>query len=102
MSEPDDPEHEPEEATAEEVIGECSEVADEQLDEIEKSDANLYSDILTMCDLIFLEPGRAHSMSTAIRTSEGIRLRLAVPDHRPSKIFWSTSGPRIEAVFPYP
>jgi hypothetical protein len=79
-----------------------SEVADEQLDELQASDADLYNDILTMCELIFTEPARAQSMSTAIHTSEGIVLRLPVAGRAPCKVFWTTDGPRVEAVFSHP
>lgn len=82
--------------------GGYSEIADEQLDQIEATDAALYGDILTICELILADPGRAQSMSTAIQTGQGIRLRLAVPGRHPYKVFWATAGPRIEAVFPYP
>jgi hypothetical protein len=54
------------------------------------------------CELIFRMPGLAHSLSTAVTTSEGIRMRLPVPGHPRYKVFWSTDGPRIEAVFPHP
>lgn len=84
------------------VAGDYSEVADEQLDEIEASEPALYNDILTVCELIFTNPARAQAMSTAIQTGQGIRLRLAVPGRHPYKIFWRSAGPRIEAVFPYP
>jgi hypothetical protein len=86
-----------------EFVGSYSEIADEQLDELEAGgDADLYNDVLTLCHLIFSSPERAQSMSTAITTNDGIRLRLAVPGHAPYKVFWSSGGPRIEAVFPYP
>ena len=84
------------------VAGNYSEVADNQLDEIEAADAQLYNDILTVCELIFTHPERAQSMSTALQTGQGIRLRLAVPGRYPHKVFWSSSGPRGEAVFPHP
>lgn len=79
-----------------------SEVADEQLDEIQAREADLYHDILTICELIFTQPGRAQSMSTAISTREGIVLRLAVPGRSPYKVFWTSAEPRIEAVFSHP
>lgn len=80
-----------------------SEVADGQLDEIEATDVDLYNDVLTVCELIFVHPDRAQSMSTAVHTQEqGIVLRLPVPGRAPYKVFWTTSGPRVEAVFPHP
>lgn len=83
------------------VEGSYSRVADEQLDEIEASDPGLYNDLLTICELIFTDPSRAQSMSAAVRTEQGIVFRLAVPGRPPYKVFWSSDGPRIEAVFPY-
>jgi hypothetical protein len=79
-----------------------SEIANEQLDEIEASDANLYSDVVTICEFILDNPGQAQSLSSALTTKEGIRFRLSVPGHHPYKVFWSSRGPRIEAVFPHP
>jgi len=83
--------------------GDYSEVADQQLNELEAGDdADLYDAVLDACELIFRVPGVAQGMSTAIATAEGIRLRLPVAGHPPYKVFWSTDGPRIEAVFPHP
>jgi hypothetical protein len=82
--------------------GDYSEIADEQLDELEHADGSLYNDILTVCEQIFLNPARARSMSAAITTPDGIVFRVAVPGRAPYKVFWSSDGPRIEAVFPYP
>jgi hypothetical protein len=79
-----------------------SEIADQQLDELQASDPDLYNDILTICELVFEHPSRAQALSTAVRTPDGIVLRLAVPDRFPHKVFWTSSGPRIEAVFPHP
>lgn len=81
--------------------GEYSEVADEQLNELEGSDPALYNDVLTVCEAIFADASRAQSMSAAIQTQGGIVFRLAVPGRHPYKVFWSSNGPRIEAVFPY-
>ena len=78
-----------------------SEVADQQLDELQVSDPDLYNDILTLCELVLDHPDHARSMSTAIQTPDGIVLRLAVPGRFPYKVFWTSSGPRIEAVFPH-
>lgn len=84
------------------VEGPYSGVADAQLDELESSHPELYNDVLTMCELIFENPERAQSLSSAVRTEQGIRLRLAVPGRYPYKVFWASDGPRIEAVFPHP
>lgn len=80
-----------------------SEVADAQLDGLEQGDdPDLYNAVLDACELVFRAPARARAISTAITTREGIRLRLPVAGHPPYKVFWSTEGPRIEAVFPHP
>lgn len=84
------------------VEGAYSQVADEQLDAIERTDAALYNDLLTICEFVFTEPMRAQSMSAAVRTDHGIVFRLPVPGRHPYKVFWTSNGPRIEAVFPYP
>lgn len=54
---------------------------------------------LDVCEMIFRLPGRAQSMASAVKTDQGIRMRLPVPGHPPYKLFWSTEGPRIEVVF---
>ena len=82
------------------VGGAYSQVADEQLDVLTKENAALYDDILTICEFIFTSPARAQSMSTVITTNNGPVMRLPVPKHHPYKVFWTTSVPRIEAVFP--
>ena len=82
-----------------------SEVADKQLDDLEQGDdQDLYNAALDACELIFQASGLAQQRSTAIQTSEGIRLRLPIAGHPPYKVFWSQShdGPRVEAVFPHP
>ncbi len=83
--------------------GAYSEVADVQLDELETgTDMGLYNAVLVNCDLIFRKPGQVQANSTAITTDEGIRFRLPAPGYPPYKIFWSSEGPTIEAVFPFP
>ncbi|CAN5876649.1 hypothetical protein BH09ACT7_BH09ACT7_54430 [soil metagenome] len=86
------------------VGGDYSEVADTQLDKLGSDDADvdLYNSVLDTIDFIFRLPGQAQSLSTAITTPAGIRMRLPVIGHPPYKVFWSTEGPRIEAVFPHP
>ena len=59
-----------------------SAIADRQLDELQATDPDLYNDILTICDLVFDHPGRAQTMSTAVRTPDGTVLRLAAPASR--------------------
>jgi len=83
--------------------GDYSEVADKQLDALEAGpDIDLYNAVLDACDLIFRMPEHAQALSTAITTADGIRFRLPVVAHPPVKVFWSSDGPRIEAVFPHP
>jgi hypothetical protein len=79
-----------------------SEIANAQLDEIEASDAELYNDICVLCEFILDQPAKAQSLSSGLTTKDGIRFRLAVPGRHPYKVFWTSNGPRIEAVFPYP
>ena len=83
-----------------------SEIADSQLDALERSDPAAYRDAITVCGLIFDHPGRAQAMSSAISTDLGLVLRLAVPGRPPLKVFWSTNGagdgPRSEAVLDHP
>jgi hypothetical protein len=83
--------------------GAYSRVADAQLDKLEGSaDPGLYNAVLDACELVFRAPELARQRSTAITTKEGIRLRLPVAGYPPYKVFWSSKGPRIEAVFPHP
>jgi hypothetical protein len=84
--------------------GDYSAVADAQLDALEQGpDKDLYNAVLDACELIFRLPGEAQALSSAVTTSEGIRMRLPVPPGHPRyKVFWSTSGARIEAIFPHP
>lgn len=83
--------------------GDYSEVADTQLDELENGpDIDRYNSVLDTIELILRLPGQAQSLSTAITTPDGIRMRLPVIGHPPYKVFWSTEGPRIEAIFPPP
>jgi hypothetical protein len=78
--------------------GDYSAIADTQLDALETGpDVDLDNAVLDACELIFRMPGQAQSLSTAVTTKEGIHMRLPVPGN---KVFWSTVGPRIEAVFP--
>jgi hypothetical protein len=85
------------------VEGDYSEVADAQLDALETGpDADLYNAVLDACALVLSRPGQAQSMSTAFTTRDGIRMRLPVDGYPHYKVFWSTDGPRIEAVFPHP
>ncbi len=78
-----------------------SAIAHEQLDAMEMNDPDLYEDVLGVCHEIFDQPGLVRARSGAIRTIQGVRLVTSVPGRFPMKVFWSTDGPRIEAVFPY-
>lgn len=85
------------------VEGDYSQIADAQLDALETgADADLYNSVLDTIELVFRLPGQAQALSTAITTPAGIRMRLPVIGHPPYKVFWSTDGPRIEAIFPHP
>ena len=86
-------------------LDDYSEVANQQLDSLERGpDADLYNEIIGVCEKILNNPDHLRKFSTAIQTTEGIRFRTAVPGKEPFKVFWSktTDGRvRIEAVFPY-
>lgn len=85
------------------VEGDYSAIADAQLDALESGpDLDLYNAVLDACELIFRMPAQAHALSSAVTTKDGVRLRLPVAGHPPYKVFWSTEGPRIEAVFGHP
>lgn len=80
-----------------------SEIAEQQLDLLEKgADMNLYNAVLQGVDLIFDHPREARLRSTAVSSNDGVVYRLPVVGHRPYKIFWTSEGPSIEAVFPHP
>ena len=78
-----------------------SEIADQQLDELEALNPDLYDAVLATCERIFDHAERAQSVSRAITTEQGIRMVLSVPGFPAYKVFWSTDLPRVEAVFPY-
>ncbi|QIV79609.1 hypothetical protein [Mycolicibacterium frederiksbergense] len=85
------------------IEADYSQVANGQLDALEQGpDVDLYNAVLDTIELIFRVPGQAQGLSTAITTADGIRMRLPVIGHPPFKVFWSTDGPRIEAIFPHP
>lgn len=80
-----------------------SEIADAQLDQLERQvPISIFEAVVATCEWILDEPGAARSRSAAISTMDGIRFRLAVPGTDGLKVFWSSEGPRIEAVFGYP
>ena len=83
-------------------VDDYSPTAEEQLDALEVGpDVDLYNAIIQACELIFLAPEIAQNLSTAFITMDGIVFRLPVAGYPPYKVFWSTAGPRIEAVFPH-
>ncbi len=83
-----------------------STVAEEQLDALELADPATYRDVMLICGLVFDHTDRAHALSSAITTSHGIVMRLAVPGRGSLKVFWTREGggdgPRIEAVLEHP
>lgn len=78
-------------------------MAVEQLTTLEQGeDGPLFNAVLDACELIMRLPLKAQSLSATIVTADGRTiLRLPVAGHPPYKVFWSSAGPRIEAVFPY-
>jgi hypothetical protein len=83
-------------------IPEFSEVAIEQMDALEAGpDMDLYNAVLEAVDLIFDRPREAQRRSTAINGNKGVVLRLPVMGFPPYKVFWTSEGPSIEAVFPH-
>lgn len=80
-----------------------SAVADQQLTDLENSrPLALFVAALETCESILDNPGHARRKSAAIQTREGIRFRTPVNGFPDVKVFWSSDGPRIEAIFPYP
>lgn len=65
-----------------------SEIADQQLDDIQAKDSALYDAVLTACELIFDQPRVAQANSAAITTRDGIRFVLPVAGQHPYKVFW--------------
>ena len=56
-------------------ILEYSEVADEQLNALEATDASLYNAVLTACELIGRNPSLAQSASAVVSTDNDMVLR---------------------------
>lgn len=85
--------------------GSYADVAGDQIDALEAGpDMELFNAVLDACELVFRATGLAQSKSSAVRSANGIVLRLPVTGHPPYKVFWSQTpdGPRIEAVLPHP
>jgi len=87
-------------------LDEYSEVADQQLDNLERdSDVRLYNAVIIVCGEILDNPSDVRKFSSVITTTEGLRHSTPIPGEYPYKVFWSMSQEglsRIEAVFPYP
>lgn len=85
------------------TAGDYSEVAAEQLDDLEESaEDDLWDAIVDACDLALNYAGEAQRRSTAVVTDHGdVVFRLPVAGFPPYKVFWSLRAgrPRIEAVF---
>lgn len=80
-----------------------SAVADQQLTDLEsRGPFELYLAAINTCEEILNDPSTARRRSAAIQTKEGIRFRTPVSGYPDLKVFWSSKGPRIEAIFPYP
>lgn len=83
--------------------GGYSETADRQLDALEVGpDPDPYHAVLYACELVFGAPQHVQANSTAVMTGSGVVFRLPVLGFPPYKVFWSSDGPRVEAVFPHP
>lgn len=79
-----------------------SDVAANQLDDLEHGDPDLYDAVLEAIDIIFRHTSLAHELSTAFTTKDGIRMTLSVPGYREYKVFWRTKGPTVVAVLRLP
>ena len=78
-------------------MSDYSAYAERQIDLIE--DDALYNAVLDTCEVILHRPGLAQSLSGVITSEQGLRLTLQVEGHPEWLVFWSSAGPRIEAVF---
>ena len=80
-----------------------SPIANEQLDQLaETLDAEQYNRILDACELILDLPQEAQKRSSATTITSGIiALGLPVVGSR-YRVFWTSTPPRVEAVFEYP
>lgn len=67
-----------------------SQVADEQLDELERREPALYDAVLAICEHVFDHPEQAQWRSRAIKTEEGIRMVLS-PGSRRTRSFGARS-----------
>ncbi len=78
---------------------------------IKDRDPELYKALRDACEFVLDHPLRAHAASAALQVSaadakgvvrgRGMVMRLPVVGYPPWKVFWTTIGPRIEAVFEY-
>ena len=86
-------------------LDEYSEIADQQLDTLERSSgARLYNAIIGVCGEILDNPSELRKFSSVLTTTEGLRFSTPIPGEYPYKVFWSMPEEglgQIEAVFPY-
>lgn len=86
---------------SDEVEGDYSAVAVAQLDALMSRPA-VYNAVLDVCELIFTDPDAARAESSAaITEGGGLVFAYPVPGTYPLRVWWTSAGPRIEAVFPY-
>lgn len=80
-----------------------TEIASGQYDVLyDGPDRELAEAIWLTYEAVLNSPETARAASAAIRKQDGsIVMRLPVIGH-PHSVFWTTGGPRIEAIFPYP
>jgi len=80
-----------------------SAIADQQLTDLEtRGPTELYLAAVDTCESILDNPSAARRRAAAIQTKEELRFRTPVNGFPDLKVFWSSDGPRIEAIFPYP
>ncbi len=82
-----------------------SQVAWDQLDDLEAANPDTYADTLDLITSILDDPGQARATADVLTTPAGARFKNLVPDRYPLAVFWSehsADGPRIEAIFPHP
>lgn len=79
-------------------------IAEEQFEQIYRGDdVDFANAIVDACDLVLNEPGEAQAVSGALITDDGRTiLAYPVPGYPGVKIFWSSDGPLVEAIFGWP
>lgn len=76
--------------------------ADEQLDELQRGDDETWNAVCDALEHIEEHTGQAQADSGSFATDDGTVLALPVIGADPLKVFWTTDGPTIKAVFGYP